>query len=151
MNHLNCLKEIQVSYHPERKTFPTIIQSSVSASEAFRKAMSQSNAQLTFQEYFYILLLNRGNQIIGFHELSKGGMSGTIADVRIAFAIALKTVASGMIICHNHPSNTLKPSEADIKLTKKFKAAGELLDIPVLDHIILGTDGYYSFADECQL
>lgn len=81
--------------------------------------------------------------------VSKGGISGTLTDVRLIFQGALKTNASGIIVCHNHPSGNAYPSESDRKITQKIKEAGNLLDIQLLDHlIILPVEGYYSFADE---
>jgi DNA repair protein RadC len=102
-------------------------------------------------EEFWILLLNRRNQIIKPYKVSEGGISGTVADPRRIFKTALENSASGMILCHNHPSGNLKPSEADIRLTKKIKAGGDQLDISILDHIIIAGTSYYSFADEGQL
>ena len=99
-------------------------------------------------EEFWILLLNRANMIIGRHEISKGGVSGTVADSKIIFKHALENLASSIILCHNHPSGNLKPSEADIKTTEKLKQAGVIMDIPILDHIIVADSGYFSLADE---
>lgn len=80
--------------------------------------------------------------------ISQGGLSGTVADVKVIFAIALKACASGIVLSHNHPSGETEPSEDDIKLTHKLFEAGELLDIKILDHLIISSDGYYSFKDE---
>lgn len=102
-------------------------------------------------ETFYILLLNRANKIIRPVQISEGGISGTVADPKKIFKIALENNATSIILCHNHPSGNIKPSDADIRLTKKLKGAGEMLDIPVLDHIILGEERYFSFADEGEL
>lgn len=102
-------------------------------------------------ETFYILLLNRANKIIRPVQISEGGMSGTVADPKKIFKIALQNNATSIILCHNHPSGNVKPSDADIRLTKKLKNAGEMLDIPVLDHIIIGEERYFSFADENEL
>lgn len=99
-------------------------------------------------ESFYILLLNRANKIIKSVFISEGGLAGTVADPKKIFRFALESSASSMILCHNHPSGNVKPSDADIKLTRKLKQAGEMLDLPVLDHIIIGEESYYSFADE---
>ena len=99
-------------------------------------------------EEFWILLLNRANKIIKKVLISEGGISGTVADPKRIFKTAIENNASSIILCHNHPSGNLKPSEADIKLTKKLKEAGTLLDIGVLDHIIMGEEKFYSFADE---
>lgn len=86
--------------------------------------------------------------MIGVFQVSTGGMCGTIADPRVIFAAALKACATSIILAHNHPSGNLQPSQSDIDLTNKLKAAGKLLDIEVLDHIILAEDTYLSFADE---
>ena len=141
------LSEITVSYSRGGRG-KYVIQDSQNASKAFRMAMQKDNIQIELQEFFYIILLNRANHVIGFHQLSKGGITGTVADIRLVFAIALKCVASGILLCHNHPSSNLKASEADIRITKKFVEAGSILEIPVLDHIILSVDGYLSFSDE---
>ncbi|MFN3404207.1 MAG: RadC family protein [Cytophagaceae bacterium] len=102
-------------------------------------------------EEFWILLLNRSNQVIKKQIISSGGVSGTIADPKIIYKLALEHLASAIIIIHNHPSGNIKPSDADISLTMKLKQAGAYLDIPVLDHIIFTNTGYYSFADEGKL
>ncbi len=102
-------------------------------------------------EEFWVLLLKRNNTIIDKVKVSSGGVSGTVADARIIFKSAIQRLASAIILVHNHPSGNLKPSESDHSLTKKLKAAGETLDIPVLDHVIVADSGYYSFADEGQL
>lgn len=102
---------------------------------------------MDLKEYFFILLLNRGNKVIGYHKLSEGGMSGTVADIRLAFATALKCAANAIILCHNHPSGTLDHSAQDRMLTDKFVEAGKLLELTVLDHVILTSEGFYSFAD----
>ena len=99
-------------------------------------------------EVFWILLLNRANQVIKKCQISTGGISGTVADPKIIFKTALENLCSAIILVHNHPSGNLKPSSADISLTKKMKESGNLLEIPVLDHIIFSDNGYYSFADE---
>ena len=140
------LNEIKVSY--QNNTNKKAITSSNHAFEICKQSFVLSDANISLKEYFFILLLNRANNVIGFYKLSEGGISSTIADIRIAYSIALKCLASGMIICHNHPSNNAKPSQADIDLTKKFKSAGHILDISLLDSIILTEDSYYSFADE---
>jgi len=101
-----------------------------------------------YDEEFRVLLLDRANKIIQNEIIGEGGFSGTVADPKKIFKKALAVNASGIILGHNHPSDNLKPSESDISLTKKIKRAGEVLDISVLDHIIVGNDNYFSFADE---
>lgn len=99
-------------------------------------------------ENFSIILLNRANKVIKTVRISDGGITGTVVDQRKVFKIALDNNATSIILGHNHPSGQLSPSTADIELTKKLKSAGEILDLPVLDHIIVGDGKYYSFADE---
>lgn len=99
-------------------------------------------------EEFHIMCLNRANKVLSIHTISQGGITGTIADPRIIFNKALIDGATGIILCHNHPSGSLQPSTADIELTKKMKECGKLLEIQIFDHVIIGGSGYYSFADE---
>jgi DNA repair protein RadC len=99
-------------------------------------------------EEFWVLLLNRANRVIKKHQISQGGIAGTVADPKIIFKVALAELASGIVLAHNHPSGNLTASQADIDLTKKLKEAGKLLEIQVLDHLIIGGQNYFSFADE---
>ncbi len=99
-------------------------------------------------EEFWVIILNRANRVVRKWKISSGGISGTVADPRLIFKNALEMYASSIILVHNHPSGAIKPSQADISLTKKLKQAGELLEIPVLDHLIYGEKEYFSFADE---
>lgn len=99
-------------------------------------------------EEFWILLLNRNNLVLDKIMVSSGGLSGTVIDVRIILKKALDKLACSIILCHNHPSGNLVPSEADKEITRKIKEAGKHMDIPVLDHLIIGNGSYFSFADE---
>lgn len=99
-------------------------------------------------EEFFVLYLNRANKVLTHKHISTGGVSGTVADVRIILKHGLEILASGFIAVHNHPSGNLKPSHADIELTKKLKEAGKLLDMTLLDHLIIGDNKYMSMADE---
>ncbi len=98
-------------------------------------------------EEFWILFLNRSNKVINMMKLSQGGVSGTVTDVRMVMKKAIEYLASGIIVCHNHPSGNLNPSESDTKITQKIKEAGNLMDIQLLDHLIISDKDYYSFAD----
>jgi len=98
-------------------------------------------------EEFWILFLNRSNRIIDRMKISQGGVSGTVTDVRIIMKKAVEWLASGIIVCHNHPSGNMNPSDADSKITGKIKDAGSIMDIQLLDHIIISGKDYYSFAD----
>ena len=99
-------------------------------------------------EEFWVLFLNQGNFLVHKEQISKGGISQTSVDLRIILKIALEQMATGIILAHNHPSGNLKPSESDIHLTKKIKAAAKTLDIFVLDHLIITQKTYFSFSDE---
>lgn len=103
---------------------------------------------IEMQEEFKVLLLNRGNKVIGVYEASAGGITGTVADPRLILAAAIKSLSVSIILSHNHPSGNLKPSRADEELTQKIKVAAAYHDIRVIDHIIITSEGYYSFADE---
>jgi len=98
-------------------------------------------------EEFWILFLNRSNKVINRMKLSQGGISGTVTDVRMVMKKAIEYLASGIIVCHNHPSGNLNPSESDSKITSKIKEAGNLMDIQLLDHLMVSDKDYYSFAD----
>jgi len=108
--------------------------------------------QMGLVEEFNILMLNRANRVLAMSNISKGGISGALVDLRVVFAMALKGCATSLVLAHNHPSGNFMPSQNDIDLTRRFRKAGELLEIPVVDHIILTpNDGYYSFADEATI
>ena len=105
-------------------------------------------SKIELVEQVKVLLLSQANKVLGISEVSSGGMTGTVADPKIIFTTALKAAACNIILVHNHPSGNLKPSRADIELTRKIKDAGRLLDIDVTDHLIISDEGFYSFADE---
>lgn len=145
----NLVGEVRVSYITDRLIPKIKIQSSADAAESLRKAMRED--EIEYIESFMMLLLNRSNFTLGYCHISRGGISGTVADIRVIFQHALKANACGMIICHNHPSGNLHASEEDRRLTRNVVEAGKLMQIPVLDHIILTADRYYSFADDGKL
>ena len=99
-------------------------------------------------EEFRVIYLNRGNLVVKEELISKGGISGTVVDARLVFRSALDCLASSVVLCHNHPSGNLRPSDADISLTKKLREGGKMLEVQVLDHLILAGNSYFSFADE---
>jgi DNA repair proteins len=122
------------------------------AKDAYSVLNSNWSDQMALLEEFNILLLDRSNRVMAMSNISKGGISGTVVDLKIVFATAIKGRASAIIMAHNHPSANLKPSEADISLTRKFKEAGKILELEVLDHLILSPDGgFYSFANDGML
>ncbi len=99
-------------------------------------------------EEFWLLMLNRANRVLGRFKVSQGGLSGTVIDTRIILKKALDSLASSIIVCHNHPSGNAQPSDADVKITEKLKKASEMLEIKLLDHVIIADKSYFSFADE---
>lgn len=99
-------------------------------------------------EEFKVIFLNRGNRVIGVYDASSGGITGTVADPRLILAAAIKSLSVSIVLSHNHPSGNLKPSRADEELTLKIKEAAKYHDIRVIDHIIITSEAYYSFADE---
>lgn len=141
------VSEVKVSYvnkvkAAERKQ----IRSSFETYQLLLQVWEQDTMDL--QEHFCVLMLNRANQVLALYRLSTGGLTGTVADPRLVFSTALKVCACSIILAHNHPSGTLRPSRADEDLTMRMKEAGRMLDIKVLDHIILSSEDYFSFADE---
>lgn len=130
-----------------RKETLSAVRVQVSTSIDVYQAIVSQLKDLNHEE-FWILLLNRANKITSRHLVSKGGQAGTIADPKIIFNIALENHAASIILAHNHPSGNLKPSQADLELTQKLRSAGQFLDIPVLDHLIVTDQGFLSFADE---
>ncbi|MEE9361630.1 MAG: JAB domain-containing protein [Cellulophaga sp.] len=141
------VNEIQISYKEKASTLKSPkINSSLDTAKLFFEHWDKNTIGL--QESFKVLLLNNSNKVKGIYELSTGGITGTLVDFRILFAVILKSLAVGVIISHNHPSYKLEPSEADKELTQKIQKAAQLFDINVLDHLIIAPDGnYYSFAD----
>ncbi|HEY0091133.1 MAG TPA: DNA repair protein RadC [Flavobacterium sp.] len=119
----------------------------ISSSKSVFEIMQPVIGELQHEE-FWILYLNNSNKVIFKCQLSKGGITGTVVDVRLAFKIAIEHNATGIILTHNHPSGTLIASDADKQITRKLKSAGENLDIKVLDHLIITEKAYFSFADE---
>ncbi len=128
------------------------------SSESLEKAIVSSSSDIAnylqtalkdyHHEVFAVIFLNRSNKVNHFQIVSEGGITGTVADPRVILKKALEQNAVSIILCHNHPSGSLRPSRADEELTTKIKEAARFLDIRVLDHIIVSEDGYYSFADE---
>jgi DNA repair protein RadC len=142
---INELAEIQISY----KT-TNLNKSKITSSEVAYKFLinSWSLDTIELQEEFKVVLLNRSNEILGIYPMSKGGITGTVVDVRLLFAVALKCNATSILIAHNHPSGKLLPSDSDKILTQRIKKCSDFLDISLLDHFILTKDGYYSFSNE---
>ena len=146
-NTLFQLAEVELSY---KSSIKNVDRPKVSNSrEVYSLLLANwDKTKIEYVEQFKILLLNRANKVIGIYEVSSGGTTGTVADPKLIFTAALKLNANSIILCHNHPSGNLTPSEEDMKLTRKIKEAGLLLDLIVIDHMIISNEGYYSFSDE---
>jgi DNA repair protein RadC len=141
------VSEIELIYKTKVKASERpLIQSSRSAYELVLSTWNPD--KIEFIEQFKILLLNNSNKVLGLYELSSGGITGTVVDLRLIFSAALKANATALIMIHNHPSGKLIASEADKTITQKVKAAGILLDISILDHLIITQESYFSFADD---
>ena len=139
--------EVEITYRPKFKVSerPQISKSQ----DAYDILVQQwDKGKIELLEDFKILLLNRRNRVLGIVHISSGGLSGTVADPKVIFTAALKACASGIILCHNHPSGELDPSSEDLSLTKRLVEAGKMLDLKILDHLIISTNGYYSFGDD---
>ena len=143
---MNKISEIEVSYKPSIGRKPII----ASAYDAYIELKNfYDDTTISLKESFFVMFLNQRNRVLGVYPLSTGGVTGTIADPRLIFSVALKINAAGIILSHNHPSGNLSPSKADKDLTDKIKEGGKLLDVKLLDHIIVTPENsYYSFADE---
>lgn len=144
MQQITKVSEITVSYTPQRGKKQRIMTSS-EAHLILKEHYPDKTINL--KEYFFVLYLDAACHPIGVYRLSEGGMTATVADVRILLAIALKVAAKNIIISHNHPSGNLEPSKEDINLTNKLKEACKFHDIGLLDHLILSQDSYFSFGD----
>lgn len=142
----NNVAEIGISYIPTQRE-RTIIKSSADAYHELQNWFPRETMAL--QERFIVCYLNRSNRVIGVFEASVGGVTGTVADPKLILGTALKVAASNLVLAHNHPSGSVKPSQQDIQLTEKIKLGAKYMDMGVLDHLILSPDGtYFSFADE---
>ena len=140
--------EISLSYKKRNVSFmPTKINDS---SKVYKFFMDNfyDHSVMAIKEYFYILLLNRRNNITSISKVSEGGINGTVVDVRLIVTSALLQLSSGVIAIHNHPTGNTLPSESDKAITKKIKDALNLVDVKLLDHLIISEDKYYSLADE---
>ena len=144
MTHLREMKVVPTGMRFESEQ----VKSSKSAYDIIRKFYGDD---IEVYESSFILLLSQSNKAIGYAKISQWGVTGTVIDVRIVLKYALDTLATGIIIAHNHPSGNMQPSGSDKAITDKLKKAAEFFDIKVLDHLIIGVDCYYSMADEGDL
>jgi DNA repair protein RadC len=139
------IAEVQITYSSKVKACDRFrVTGSKDAEKAFRSIWPSYE----HIEFIYMLMLNRQNQLLGCHQISKGGMTGTMVDVRVVFQVALKSCTTSIIVAHNHPSGNLDPSDADKKITRQLKEAGAILEIQLIDHLILTEAGFLSLADQ---
>lgn len=146
----NLLAEVTVSYKKKQpmSELPKV-KSSNDAVDYLRSVWNQDT--IDYSEDFVVLLLNRGNRILGWARISTGGIAGTVCDPKVIFTLALLVGASAVVLSHNHPSGNTTPSTQDVTLTRKIKEGGRALDIQVLDHLIITSEGHYSFTDNGNL
>lgn len=130
-----------------RKVADGLIEIKITGSADVFSLMHPILSDLTYEE-FWVVFLNRSNKVIGKRKISQGGITGTVTDIRIILKNALENLATSIILCHNHPSGNLQPSEADISITRRLKESSALMDISLLDHLIVAGKSYFSFADE---
>ncbi len=140
--------EVELAYKPTTRN-KNKVSSSADAYQILLPTFKEGT--IDYKEYFKVLYLNQANQVLGFTQISEGGITETSVDVRVILQAALLTNSVSLILAHNHPSGNLKPSKQDLELTQSIKEAAELMRIRVLDHIILTSDKYYSFADEGEI
>lgn len=146
---LNNVSEIDIVY--KKKTTCKVSERPLitSSLDGYRICLHYWNEdKIDLLEEFKVLYLNRANRVLHILQVSQGGLTATVADSRLILAAAIKIAACSMILVHNHPSGSLKPSKADEELTFKIRAAANYFDMKVLDHLIITSEGYYSFADE---
>lgn len=141
--------EVRVTYSPKIKASE---RAQVKASQtAYEVLLPFYSEIIDHREFSFALLLNTANRVLGVFKISEGGCTGTIMDVRTLFQAAILANATGIILSHNHPSGQLQPSQNDLQITRKMTEAGKVMDICILDHLIVTSEGYYSFADEGKL
>ena len=145
METINEVNEIQITYNPRPAIKYKAICSSIEVNEVLTMIFPEN--QIALKEFFYVLLLNQANGILGYFRLSEGGITSTPVDVRGIFQVALKANATGVLVAHNHPSGVAEPSVADERITERLKEALALIDIRVLDHLIVGDSSVVSFAE----
>lgn len=145
------VSELTISYKPKVKA--TDRYTIRFSQDAYKLLMEQAfnDDTLEYKEYFKLILLNKGNKVLGVTTISEGGIDGTVVDVRLIMQTALLAHSSAIILAHNHPAGGLTPSSYDNEVTKKIKEAAKLMDIKLYDHLIVTRQNYYSYADEGRL
>ncbi len=138
--------EVEIIYKRRTSPKPINVSSPLEAVEAFRQVYPSN--RIDYKEYFYVALLNVKNEILGISRIGEGTTQGVALNIKEIFQLALKSNATSIILSHNHPSGNLNPSNSDIQITKKIMRFANLIEIKVLDHIILTSEAYFSFANE---
>ena len=141
------IAEVQPKYKRKNMSGVPKIKSSKDCEQVLRMFFTD----MTYKEQFFIMLLDRANNVLGVSKVSEGGTVGTVVDGKVVFQTALISNAQAIILCHNHPSGNLNPSHSDIDLTEKIRKFGKYIDLAVLDHLILTQEGFYSFADNGKI
>lgn len=139
-------KAIEYKITGERREFDRV--KITNSRQAYNYALNFWRGDIGVYESTFVLLVDRGNNSLGYAKISQGGISGTVVDIRIILKYAIENLATGIFLFHNHPSGNLRPSPQDTNITKKLREAGRWMDIFVLDHIIVTEENYFSFADE---
>lgn len=146
MEKIPLVNEVQLMYKRKNEISEYSIESSIDAVEIFRGQFPEGS--IDHREFVFMMCLSQANKVLNVSKISEGGLSSCVLDVRLIFQTALLSNASAIILCHNHPSGSLRPSTEDLKITQEIKAAGKLMKIELLDHIIITSDSYYAFADD---
>ena len=146
----NQLPQIKVSFHPKQPVSQRL--KVASSRDVYELVLTLWNHDTIYLfEEFLCLYLDRKNSVIGYRFMCRGSSTGTVVDLRLILALALNVSACGIILAHNHPSGNLKPSNEDLRITKKIQESSIVMDIKLLDHLIISTESYYSFSDEGNL
>lgn len=144
---LSTVAEVTLSYRPKIKVSQRPqVKSSKDIYHVLKNFWNEDHIEL--RETFFVILLNNHFKVMGIVEMSNGGFHGVVVEMKMVFGVALKACASSIVVAHNHPSGNIRPSSQDIQITTKLKAAGDLLELPVQDHLIVSPEGYCSLADE---
>jgi len=145
METKNIIQEIRVLYNRPSVSSMERIHDSADAERVMRKVVDKDRIDL--KEFFWVMLLSKSHHVLGVCQIGEGSASGVVVNAKEIFQLALNTNASGIILCHNHPSGSLKPSEADVTCTTEIEHVCEILDIRLHDHLIITSESYYSLTD----
>jgi DNA repair protein RadC len=148
VNELMLMEPAEITIGYRTKVPPSLRKKIMSSRDCYEMLKPIFEVDMEHREIFVCLFANRANKVLGYKIISTGGVAGTAVDPKMIFQAALKANACSIVMAHNHPSGNIKPSEADIKLTRKCIQGGVFLDLPVMDHLIITDEGYFSFADE---